>query len=155
MNSSAGQAEVATSGEPVRIGVVGFGSGGLNFHAPFIEAAQHVELAGVVTRSAERRRALAERFPGVPAYDSLADLAQGERAGAGLDAVTITTPPATREALVLEALGLGLHVVADKPFAPSADAADALDQAAQAAGLVLGVYHNRRWDPDIRTLKAV
>ncbi len=143
------------SGDPVRIGVVGFGSGGMNFHAPFIEAARGIELAAVVTRSAERRRALADRFPGVPAYDSLADLARGERAGAGLDAVTITTPPATREALVLEALGLGLHVVADKPFAPSASAAVALDRAAQAAGLVLGVYHNRRWDPDIQTLKAV
>ena len=148
-------AQTVESSRPLRIGVVGFGAGGLHFHSPFIEAADGVELAGVVTRSAERRRALADRFPGVPAYDSLADLARGERAGAGLDAVTITTPPQTREALVLEALDLGLDVIADKPFAPSAAAAAALDQAAQEAGRVLGVYHNRRWDPDIRTLKAV
>jgi predicted dehydrogenase len=146
---------VVAAGQPVRIGVVGFGTGGLNFHAPFIEAAEGVELAGVVTRSDERRRVLADRFPGVPAYDSLAALARGERAGAGLDAVTITTPPETREALVLEALGLGLHVVADKPFAPTAAAAARLDRSAQSAGLVLGVYHNRRWDSDIRTLRTV
>jgi predicted dehydrogenase len=143
------------SDRSVRIGVVGFGTGGLNFHSPFIEAADGVELAGVVTRSAERRRVLANRFPGVPAYDSLADLAHGEQTSAGLDAVTITTPPDTREALVLEALDHGLHVIADKPFAPTADAAIALDQAAEAAGLILGVYHNRRWDSDVRTLKAV
>jgi predicted dehydrogenase len=146
---------VPTSSVPVRIGVLGFGTGGLNFHSPFLEAADGVELAGVVTRSTERRRVLAARFPGVPAYDSLADLVDGERAGAGLDAVTITTPPDTREALVLEALDLGLHVVADKPFAPTAAAAATLDRAAQAAGRILGVYHNRRWDSDIRTLKAV
>jgi predicted dehydrogenase len=135
--------------------VVGFGAGGLHFHSPFIEAAEGIELAGVVTRSADRRRALAGRFPGVPAYDSLADLVRGERAGGGLDAVTITTPPQTREALVLESLALGLHVVADKPFAPTAEAGAALDQAARSAGLVLGVFHNRRWDSDVRTLKAV
>jgi predicted dehydrogenase len=140
---------------PVRIGVVGFGTGGLNFHSPFIEAADGVELAGVVTRSPERRRLLADRFPGVPAYDSLADLAAGERAGAGLDAVTITTPPQTRKALVLESLELGLHVVADKPFAPTAPDAAALDRAARDAGLILGVYHNRRWDSDVRTLRAL
>jgi predicted dehydrogenase len=140
---------------PVRIGVVGFGSGGMNFHAPFIEAADGVELAGVVTRDPGRRRALADRFPGVTAYDSLADLAAGERSGAGLDAVTITTPPQSRRELVLEALALGLHVVADKPFAPSAEAGAALDQAARRSGLVLGVFHNRRWDSDIVTVKSL
>jgi predicted dehydrogenase len=140
---------------PIRIGVVGFGSGGMNFHAPFIEAADGVELAGVVTRDPGRRRALADRFPGVAAYDSLADLAAGMRSGPGLDAVTITTPPQTRRPLVLEALALGLHVVADKPFAPTAEAGAALDQAARRSGLVLGVYHNRRWDSDIVTLKSL
>jgi predicted dehydrogenase len=141
--------------EPVRIGVVGFGTGGLHFHAPFIEAASGVELAGVVTRNSDRRRILAERFPGVPAYDSLADLVAGERAGSGIDAVTLTTPPETRRDLVLEALRLGVHVVADKPFAASAEAGAELDAAGQRSGLVLGVFHNRRWDSDIQTLKAV
>jgi hypothetical protein len=54
---------------PLRIGVVGFGAGGLHFHAPFIEAADGVELAGVVTQNPERRRILADRHhhrPGDP-----------------------------------------------------------------------------------------
>lgn len=142
-------------GESLRIGIVGFGFGGEFFHGPFIEAAAGVELAGVVARSDATRAALTARFPGVPAYPSLGALAAAERAGAGLDAVTITTPPDTRRALVLEAIGLGLNVVADKPFAPDAAAARELDEAARAAGLVLSVYHNRRWDSDIVTFKAV
>ena len=146
---------VTKTNAPLRIGVVGFGTGGLNFHAPFIEAADGVELAGVVTRNPERRRILADRFPGVAAYDSLADLVIGERAAGGIDAVTITTPPQTRHDLVVEALDLGLHVVADKPFAATAQAAAALDRAADDAGRVLGVYHNRRWDSDICTLRGV
>ncbi|HEY5788359.1 MAG TPA: Gfo/Idh/MocA family oxidoreductase [Microlunatus sp.] len=141
--------------KPVRLGLVGFGVGGNYFHAPFIEAAPQLELAGVVTRSPSRREELSHRFPGVPAYDSLADLVEAERAGDGLDAVTITTPPQTRRQLVLEALDHGLHVVADKPFAPDAEGAHQLDAAAKAAGRLLAVYHNRRWDSDIATLRTL
>ena len=68
--------------------------------------------------------------------------------------MTITTPPQTRRELVLEAVAAGVHVVADKPFAPNAPAARELAEAAQSAGVVLTVFHNRRWDADIRTLRA-
>lgn len=134
----------------MRLGLVGYGVGGRYFHAPFIAAARGVELAGVVTRSADRRGELATDFPGVPAFDSLADLLK-----AGVDAVTITTPPHTRRGLVLEALAAGVPVVADKPFAPDADGGRELVDAARSAGVPLNVFHNRRWDADIRTLAAV
>lgn len=131
----------------IRIGVVGYGTGGRNFHTPFIDAAEGVELAGVVTRSPERSATVAADWPGVPTYASLEDLI-----AAGVDAVTITTPPATRRPLVLEAIAAGVHVVADKPFAPDAAGARELADAAAAAGVMLSVYHNRRWDADLRTL---
>ena len=38
-------------GEPMRIGLVGYGSGGKNFHSPYIEAATDCELAGIVARA--------------------------------------------------------------------------------------------------------
>src|SRR4051794_12307902 len=113
--------------DPLRIGLVGFGFGGEGLHGPFIVAARGVELAGVGSRRPKTPARLERGFPRVPAHPSLAELAAGERAGAGPDAVTITTPPDTRRALVLEALSLGLHVVADKPFAPDAAGAEELD----------------------------
>ena len=82
-------------------------------HPPFIEAAEGIERAGVVTRSPQRREQVAADRPGVPTYDSLDGLL-----AAGVDAVTITTPPATRRDLVLKALAADVHVVADKPFVP-------------------------------------
>src|SRR4051812_14807742 len=93
-----GAAHLARTGGPVgvrgrdqevnmRIGVVGYGTGGQNFHAPFIEAADGVELVGVVARSAERKAAAASDWPGVPVYGSLTHML-----AAGVDAVTITTP---------------------------------------------------------------
>lgn len=135
---------------PLRLGLVGYGVGGRFFHAPFVEAADGVELVGVVTRSARRRDEVAYDWPGVPTYDSLATLL-----ASGVEAVTITTPPQTRRALVLEGVAAGVHVVADKPFAPSAEAARKLARAAKEAGVVLNVFHNRRWDADIRTLAAL
>lgn len=134
----------------LRIGVVGYGVGGRFFHTPFVEAAAGIELAGVVTRSPERRAAAARDWPGVPVFDSL-----GELLASGVDAVAITTPPATRRALVLEAIAAGVHVVADKPFAPSASVGRQLEQAATDAGVLLAVFHNRRWDADVRTLAGV
>lgn len=134
----------------MRLGLVGYGVGGRYFHAPFVAAASGVELAGVVARAPQRRAELAADFPGVPAYDSLADLL-----AAGVDAVTITTPPQTRRELVLQALAAGVPTIADKPFAPNADGGRELVAAAEDAGVALNVFHNRRWDADIRTLAAV
>lgn len=134
----------------IRIGLVGYGVGGRLFHAPYLQASDQCELVGVVARSSERIAQVHEDLPDVPVFSSLEDLAH-----AGAEAVVISTPPTTRQALVLEALGLGMHVVADKPFAPSAAAARELADAADAAGLLLNVFHNRRLDADIVTARGV
>jgi predicted dehydrogenase len=136
--------------QPVRIGLVGYGKGGRFFHAPLISGAAGCELAGVVTRSAERRGELERDYPGTPAYDDLAQLA-----AAGVDAVVISTPADTHVPLSLQALSLGLPVVCDKPFALQAAAARQVTEAAERAGLPLTVYQNRRFDADLRTVQAV
>lgn len=135
----------------MRIGLVGYGTGGQHFHAPFIAAAEGVELAGVVARAPATVAKVEADLPGVPAYPSLAAMI----AAGGIDAVTITTPPQTRRDLVLEAIAAGLHVIADKPFAPSAEVARELAAAARAKGVILGAYHNRRFDADFQTLRKV
>lgn len=135
----------------LRIGLVGYGTGGQHFHAPFIEAAEGCALAGVVARAEATVAKVRADFPDVPVFPSLSAMIE-----AGVcDAVTVTTPPETRRALVLEAIAAGLHVVADKPFAPDAVGGHELDTAAKAKGVVLGVYQNRRFDADLQTLRKV
>ncbi|MCL8024477.1 Gfo/Idh/MocA family protein [Nocardioides bruguierae] len=133
-----------------RIGVVGYGTGGQHFHTPYVAAAPGVELAGVVARAPETVAKVQRDWPGVPVHGSLAEMIE-----AGVDAVTITTPPATRRGLVLEAVAAGVPVVADKPFAPTARDAQDLVDAAERAGVLLTVFHNRRWDADVRTLQGL
>jgi predicted dehydrogenase len=133
--------------EAVRFGLAGYGSGGRLFHAPFLAAATGVDFVGVVTRSPERRAALPT---GVAAFDTLADLA-----AAGAEAVTVSTPAATHAELAREAVRLGLAVVVDKPFALDAQTAREVLTAAEAAGVLLSVYQNRRWDSDFRTVRKL
>lgn len=135
----------------LRIGVVGYGTGGQHFHTPFIAAAEGCKLAGVVARAPATVAKVNADWPGLPVFPSLAAMIE-----AGVcDAATITTPPETRRDLVLEAIAGGLHVVADKPFAPDAAGGRELGAAAEAAGVTLGVYQNRRFDADLQTLKKV
>src|SRR4029078_12806588 len=115
----------------MRIGLVGYGVGGRYFHAPFIQAAEGCELTGIVARSPQRVAEVHQDLPGGPGFASL-----GELLDAGVDAVTISTPPQTRRELVLEAVGRGVNVIADKPFAPTAAAGPALAEALHGAGSV-------------------
>ena len=138
------------TGSPVRIGLLGYGKGGRYFHAPLITSAEGCELAGVVTRSPDRRADLAVDHPGVPAYGSLAELAE-----AGVDAVAVTTPLDSHVLLVREAVGRGLPVVCDKPFAEDAATGRDTVLAAERAGVLLSVYQNRRWDADFLTVREV
>jgi predicted dehydrogenase len=138
------------SSVPVRIGLAGYGFGGRWFHAPLLASADGCEFLGVVTRSPERRAELAREHPGVRAFGSLAELA-----AAGAEAVAISTPFDTHVALTREAIGLGLAVVCDKPFAPDAAAAQGLVDLAQREGVVLSTYQNRRWDSDLLTVRRL
>jgi predicted dehydrogenase len=134
----------------MRIGLVGYGVGGKYFHAPFIVAAEGVELAGIVARAPATIAQAKADFPEMPIFSSLTEMLKS-----GVDAVTITTPPHTRRELVLEAIAAGVPVIADKPFAPSAEVGRELDAAAKAKGVTLGVFHNRRFDADALTLRKV
>lgn len=116
----------------------------------YLLAAEGCELVGVVARSPQRVAELKRDLPDVPVFGSLTELLDS-----GVDAVAISTPPQTRRELVFEAVAKGVSVVADKPFAPTAAAGRELVVAADAAGVLLSVFHNRRWDTDITTLCGV
>ncbi len=133
----------------IRVGLAGYGFGGRSFHAPLIASAAGVELAGVVTRSPVRRAELERDHPGMPAFDSLAELA-----AAGAQAVAISTPADTHVLLTLEAIGLGLGVVTDKPFALDAASAREAVEAAEQAGVPLSPLARPLGHPRVETFSS-
>ena len=86
---------------------------------PVHRGGPQVELAGVITRSPTPASRTVARLPGVPAYDSLAELVGAERWRRRPGRGDHHHPAPDAPELVLDALDHGLHVVADKPFAPT------------------------------------
>ncbi|TFZ33167.1 Gfo/Idh/MocA family oxidoreductase, partial [Pseudomonas syringae] len=129
----------------MRAGLVGYGKGGRYLHATRISSLPGATFVGVVTRSAERKQEVAKDLPGVATFATLADLV-----AAGADVVVISTPLASRRALILEAIELGFGDVSAKPFATDAVPALELAYAADRRGVLLGLYQDRRWDSDVR-----
>lgn len=140
--------------DPVRVALVGYGLAGRLFHAPFIAAAAGTELAAVVTSNRDRRSQARAAHPSAVLLESTAELwsAAGEL---GVELVVVATPNRAHVPVALAALGAGLAVVVDKPFAATAADGRRVVAEAERRGLVLSVFHNRRWDGDFLTVRRL
>lgn len=124
----------------IGVGLVGYGLAGAVLHAPLIEALDAYRIVAVMTsraEAAERR----DRPAVVSDIDALLDID-------GVELVVVVTPNDLHAVHAEAALRAGKHVVIDKPMAPSIADCDRLIDVAREAGVVLSVYHNRRWDGD-------
>ena len=132
----------------VRVGLLGHGFAGRTFHAPLLQAVEGLELRVVASSQAENVQA---RLPGVTVVASALEAAMHP----DVDLVVIATPNASHAPLAGAALRAGKHVVVDKPFTVTMAEARALCALAAARGRVLSVFHNRRWDSDFLSLRAL
>lgn len=131
----------------IRVGLIGFGTGGRAFHAPLIHALDEYQLAAVATRRAD---AVEQIYPevAVTSPEALID-------DPAIELVVISTPNESHFPLARAALSAGKHVVIDKPFTTQSAEGAELDLLAQNSELVLCAYHNRRWDGDFLTAQSV
>ncbi|QHA89314.1 oxidoreductase [Serratia rhizosphaerae] len=134
--------------ETLRVGLVGYGYASKTFHAPLIAGTPGLELAAVVSSDAGKVQA---DWPALPVVSEPQALFNDP----SLDLIVIPTPNDTHYPLAQQALAAGKHVVVDKPFTVTLSQARALQQQAQQRGLLLSVFHNRRWDSDFLTLKTL
>jgi predicted dehydrogenase len=139
-------------GAPLRVGLLGYGVAGAVFHAPIIAVTPGLQLAAIVTGDAERQSAARRVYPGAEIVSDASGLWQR---ASSLDLVVVATPNRTHVPLAMEALHAGLHVVVDKPLAPTAAEGRRLVQEAARCGRMLTVFQNRRWDGDFLTLRAL
>lgn len=133
----------------LRVGLLGFGYASQTFHAPLIQAVAGLQITAVSSSDpAKVHRSLGAD---VTVYGE----AEALIASADVDLVVIATPNLTHHALACAALEAGRHVVVDKPFTASADQAEALMALAQTQGRHLSVFHNRRWDSTVLTVRKL
>ena len=134
----------------IQVGIVGYGYAGRAFHAYLIPLANGLKLTGIATRD-PARRAAAAADQGVTTYATLSDLLTDDR----IQLVVIATPHDSHTELAIQAMDAGRHVVIDKVMCLTAAEADALIAASKRNGVLLSVFHNRRWDWDFLTVKKI
>ena len=130
----------------IKTGLIGFGTGGEFFHAPFIHALELFELMAILERTKEKSK---ERYPEARIVRTPEELLSISE----VELIVITTPNDTHFDLAQKSLEAGKHVVLDKPFTVTSQEAETLIRLAKKNNKVLTVYHNRRFHSDFRTLQ--
>ncbi|MCZ2098641.1 MAG: Gfo/Idh/MocA family oxidoreductase [Chloroflexota bacterium] len=132
----------------LRTGVIGYGKVA-HLHAQALRSLPMSEFVAVCGRSAERAQAFAQQY-GAAAFTSVRDMIEQ----AGVQAVVICTPHPAHAGPAVEAASLGAHVLVEKPLASTLADCDAMIDAAQRAGVKLGVVSQRRFYEPVQRVRA-
>ncbi|OIA98925.1 dehydrogenase [Paenibacillus sp. LC231] len=128
--------------------IVGYGGMG-SYHAKLIKDNAYLEVTGTFDILKDRREV--SQQDGYPAYESYEQVLND----AAVDVVLIATPNDVHKELALQAFNAGKHVICEKPVTLSVSDFKEMVSAADAAGRVLMVHQNRRWDEDFLTIKQM
>jgi scyllo-inositol 2-dehydrogenase (NADP+) len=131
----------------IPVGLVGFGTGSSVFHAPLLMSSGEFELTHVLERSTSKSAALSPAPRIVRSMDELV--------AAPVQLIVISTPTTVHFAQAKQAMEAKKHVVVDKPLCLTAAEARELSAIARANGVLFSVFHNRRWDSDFLTVRAL
>ena len=130
----------------IRVAVIGLGIG--QVHVREYEAHPGAELVAVVDIDKERCREVAAKHL-VASFQTIGDMLECVE----LDAASVCTPPAYHAEQVEELASAGVHVLVEKPMAPSIHDCERMIAAARKAGVKLMVAQKKRFSPLYAFLK--
>jgi len=131
----------------VKVAVLGVGSMGSS-HARVYAEMDHVRLVGVADPDEHAATRVARRY-GCRAYGDFRKLLEEETP----DLVSVAVPTKLHAEVAVEAISRGVHVLVEKPLAPSVEAGREIVEAAAAASVKLAVGHIERFNPAVVELK--
>lgn len=114
-----------------------------------LAASEHVRIVAAIEPDAARAAFANEH--GLKVARDLADVLPDT----GIDAVILCTPHMLHGLQVLACAGAGKHVFCEKPLALTRADAERSVAACKAAGVVLGIGHERRYEPAIEEVKRL
>jgi len=108
-------------------------------------------ITALYNRTESKARELMAAY-GIPRYyPDWRELVEQERP----DFADIITPPETHEEMCDFLASRGVHIICQKPLAPTLEASRRIVERAKAAGVRFMVHENWRWQPWYRKIKAV
>ena len=138
----------------VRCGLLGYGPA-FNMgkgHAGWINATPGMQTIAVCDASPARVEAARSELPDLQGYFTSLDemLAMPD-----LDLVVNILPHNLHAPMTMRCLQAGKHVVQEKPFCITVAEANEMITLAHSKGLMLSLFHNRRWDGDYLTIRSL
>ncbi len=132
----------------LRMAIVGCGAIA-QWHLDAIDRAEvPIAVTAAVDPVAENARRIADRTGATP-HASLAAALTNRN----FDAALIAVPHRLHEPVATAALDAGIHVLLEKPLAPTLDACDRILAAARRAGTVFMVAENAQYWPEVLTVR--
>lgn len=135
------------------VAYLGFGRAILQYHIPFVRDMENVEVKYVYRRHEDRvlDMDIEKKYPELYITENIEEIENDQE----VNLVVIGTPNSTHYTYAMKFLGLGKHVLIEKPIADSKEEAEKILSFAKSKGLIVGVNQNRRFDGDFLTLKSV
>jgi len=137
----------------LRGALLGAGNIALRSHAPEWardeQLQQEIEIVAVADLATSNLSAVREWFPDARAYTDAEELLDHE----ALDFCDICTPPASHRRLIENAASRKLHVLCEKPLAPTVIDAGHIATAVRRAGIVFRPCHQYHYSPQWRTVR--
>lgn len=132
--------------ERVRVAVIGVGELGSR-HARLYSELDAAELIGVADIASERCHEVSEQY-GVRGVSDFRELV------ADVQAASVAVPTVDHEAITTALLDAGVHVLVEKPIAPTVDEALRMTTLAREKNLRLAVGHTERYNPGVEAVLA-
>lgn len=134
---------------PVKIALVGMGWWGQKMLAVLSAAPEDISVVRAVEPDTDAVRDLCEQR-GVTLTADYTDALNDPE----VEAVVLATPHSLHTGQIEQAVAAGKHIFCEKPLALTADEAARSVALCANAGLVLGMGHERRWEPPVADMLA-
>lgn len=131
----------------LQIGIIGHGFMG-HEHEKMLTSLDGIEVVAICDIDPS---VLDDVTPGITVYHSAEELLADPK----VQTVLIAANNNQHKKLVIAAAEAGKNIICEKPVALSLAELDEMEEAVKKAGVLFTVHHQRRLDPDYRTLKSV
>ncbi len=121
--------------------MVGAGMSASAIHLPGYAANPGAKIVGITSLDAEASQRLAEKYAIQKIYKSVEAMMKDT----DVQAISVSTPPATHGPIARQAIEAGKHVLIEKPVATSLGALDQIKEMARQANTVVDLVHNERF----------
>src|SRR5881409_623924 len=138
-----------TRNRSVKVAMIGLGWWGKKMTAVLRKAGSDIEIV-----SAAEPGPAGEEFASANGFKHYADFGTA-LAHPGVEAVILATPHSLHAGQIEEAVAAGKHIFCEKPLALTRAGAEKAVTDCAKAGLVLGMGHERRWEPPVARLLAM